>query len=180
MAHIIHSGRLESWNSRHTATAAISISIIIIGCAARKRIRFDENEVLGSFHSMHYYCYCYCCCCNGKRSRFIIYSAFDFVNGTVHALYLTHSVWWIPFKRDTLSRVSEHRPTTMATMASTSTTTASKNTCKKREIFSAFSRALCCNRWWPENTKCCALICTHHVHTHSDQIELAHAQIIPK
>lgn len=43
---------------------------------------------------------------------------------------------------------------------------------KKNNIFRIF-----CNRWWPENIKCWALIYTHHVSTRSDQIEIAHAQI---
>lgn len=108
-----------------------------------------------------------CCCCNLRTRSLISYSTFDFVNESpIYALYFTHSVWWIPFKRDTLSQPRiwlrrQRRPTDVGLSQKT-----------KKNIFRIF-----CNRWWPENIKCWALIYTHHVHTRSDQIEIAHAQI---
>lgn len=97
-----------------------------------------------------------------------------------YALYLTHSVWWIPFKRDTLSRVSEHRPTTMATMASTSTTMPSKTTCNKKKsyIFRISTRALLQSMVTRKYEMLCANLYAPRSHTRSDQIELVHVQII--
>lgn len=104
----------------------------------------------------------------------IIYSAFDFVNGNPYICIIFHSLSVMnTFQtRDTLSqpRIRHRRQRLRPTHH-----TRKKNG-EKQNIFRIF-----CNRWWPENIKCCALIYLHHVnthtHTHSDQIGIAYAQI---
>lgn len=130
-------------------------------CCAARTFSFPQyRETL--VHSMR-------CCCNHRTRSVITYSTFDFANESpIYALYFTHSVWWIPFKRDTLGhpRVRHRRQRRPTDVGLT------KKKPKKNNIFRIF-----CNRWWPENIKCWALIYTHHVSTRSDQIEIAHAQI---
>lgn len=92
----------------------------------------------------------------------IIYSAFDFANGTVPLCIISHSLSVMNAFQTWHIKPSEN--TTVAMTTAPTSTTADR---ARKKMFSAFSGALCCNRWWPENIKCCALIYTHHDHEHT-------------